>query len=118
MSNPFVHIELNTNDIDKAKSFYGSLFDWKLNNVQMPVQIVEAMMVAERQISERFRTGKGFGWHEHDPLLLEGTERFFRRDYNANLVGSWIPALDESAGLGHFRRATETLFNIVYEIKP
>jgi 2-polyprenyl-3-methyl-5-hydroxy-6-metoxy-1,4-benzoquinol methylase len=57
-------------------------------------QIVEAMMAAEPQITERFRTGKGFGWHEHDPRLFEGTERFFRPGYNAHLVGEWIPALD------------------------
>jgi uncharacterized protein len=28
MANPFVHIELHTQDPDKAKKFYGSLFDW------------------------------------------------------------------------------------------
>ncbi len=32
MGNPFVHVELNTTDVDKAKSFYGRLFDWKLEN--------------------------------------------------------------------------------------
>jgi len=57
-------------------------------------QIVEAMMAAEPKISERFRSGKGFGWHEHEPMLFEGTERFFRPGYNAHLVGEWIPALD------------------------
>ncbi|GAC1653902.1 MAG: class I SAM-dependent methyltransferase [Vulcanimicrobiaceae bacterium] len=57
-------------------------------------QIVEAMMAAEKTISERFRTGDGFGWHEHDAELFEGTERFFRPGYNANLIASWIPALD------------------------
>ena len=30
MANPFVHIELHTQDPDKAKKFYGSLFDWTL----------------------------------------------------------------------------------------
>lgn len=57
-------------------------------------QLVEAMMAAKTQIGERFRTGKGFGWHEHDPVLFEGTERFFRPGYNAHLVAEWIPALD------------------------
>jgi uncharacterized protein len=33
MSNPFVHVELNTNDVAKAKSFYGKLFDWKLEDI-------------------------------------------------------------------------------------
>jgi predicted enzyme related to lactoylglutathione lyase len=35
MGNPFVHIELNTTDVAKAKAFYGALFDWKLEDVEM-----------------------------------------------------------------------------------
>lgn len=35
MGNPFVHVELATTDIDKAKSFYQSLFDWQLKDVDM-----------------------------------------------------------------------------------
>jgi hypothetical protein len=35
MGNPFVHVELNTNDVDKAKDFYGKLFDWKLQDESM-----------------------------------------------------------------------------------
>ena len=39
------------------------------------------------------RTGKGVGWHEHHRDLFQGTERFFRPNYIANLISSWIPAL-------------------------
>jgi uncharacterized protein len=35
MPNPFVHVELNTTDVAKAKTFYGSLFDWKLEDADM-----------------------------------------------------------------------------------
>ena len=35
MANPFVHVELATTDIDKAKSFYRSLFDWQLQDMDM-----------------------------------------------------------------------------------
>jgi predicted enzyme related to lactoylglutathione lyase len=35
MANPFVHNELNTTDVGKAKEFYGSLFDWKLEDMPM-----------------------------------------------------------------------------------
>ena len=35
MPNPFVHVELNTTDTGKAKSFYGALFDWKLEDMPM-----------------------------------------------------------------------------------
>jgi SAM-dependent methyltransferase len=45
-------------------------------------------------ITERFRTGEGFGWHEHDHGLFRGTEMFFRPGYAANLTNLWIPALD------------------------
>ena len=33
MANPFVHIELQTQDVDKSKKFYASLFDWKLEEI-------------------------------------------------------------------------------------
>ena len=45
------------------------------------------------QITERFRTGAGFGWHEHDHNVFVGCEQFFRPGYVANLVSSWIPAM-------------------------
>jgi predicted enzyme related to lactoylglutathione lyase len=36
MANPFVHVELNTTDVPKAKAFYGTLFGWKLEDMPMP----------------------------------------------------------------------------------
>jgi predicted enzyme related to lactoylglutathione lyase len=36
MANAFVHVELNTTDLERAKTFYGSLFDWKLADMPMP----------------------------------------------------------------------------------
>lgn len=35
MANPFVHIELAADDVDAAKKFYGSVFDWKLQDSDM-----------------------------------------------------------------------------------
>jgi predicted enzyme related to lactoylglutathione lyase len=35
MANPFVHVELNTVDLPKAKTFYSNLFNWKLEDVPM-----------------------------------------------------------------------------------
>jgi 2-polyprenyl-3-methyl-5-hydroxy-6-metoxy-1,4-benzoquinol methylase len=49
---------------------------------------------AEDKIADRFRTGAGFGWHEHDEGVFVGCEQFFRPGYIANLVPSWIPALE------------------------
>jgi SAM-dependent methyltransferase len=57
-------------------------------------QGMTAAMRAEPKVAAAFRTGAGVGWHEHDPQLFEGVERFFRPGYNANLVSAWIPALD------------------------
>jgi predicted enzyme related to lactoylglutathione lyase len=36
VANAFVHVELNTTDVNKAKTFYGKLFDWTLEDVPMP----------------------------------------------------------------------------------
>ncbi len=36
MANPFVHVELSTTDVAAAKTFYGKLFDWTLEDVPMP----------------------------------------------------------------------------------
>jgi predicted enzyme related to lactoylglutathione lyase len=35
MPNPFVHVELHTTDTDTAKAFYGQLFAWKMEDMQM-----------------------------------------------------------------------------------
>ena len=60
------------------------------------------------RITEAFRTGTGLGWHEHDEDVFIGCEQFFRPGYIANLVPSWIPALDgvagQAAGRGQGRR--------------
>jgi ubiquinone/menaquinone biosynthesis C-methylase UbiE len=53
---------------------------------------------AEPQITEAFRTGTGLGWHQQDEDVFTGCEQFFRPGYRANLVPSWIPALDGVAG--------------------
>jgi SAM-dependent methyltransferase len=57
-------------------------------------QIASAILADEPKLADAFRTGEGVGWHEHDHRLFGGTERFFRPGYRANLVESWIPALD------------------------
>lgn len=33
MSNPFVHVELQTKDLARAKDFYSALFGWKLEDI-------------------------------------------------------------------------------------
>jgi SAM-dependent methyltransferase len=55
---------------------------------------VQDLFHVRERARENFRTGKGMEWGEHHPCLFHGTERFFRASYNANLLGSWLPALD------------------------
>jgi len=64
-------------------------------------QAMTAALKAEPKVSDGFRTGRGVGWHEHDPALFEGTRRFFQPGYTANLVPKWIPALDGVEGKLH-----------------
>jgi SAM-dependent methyltransferase len=45
-------------------------------------------------IVDAARSGEGFGWHQHVHDVHEGCERFFRPSYHANLLSSWLPALD------------------------
>jgi uncharacterized protein len=35
MAHPFCHMELDTTDPTKAKSFYSALFDWKITDMDM-----------------------------------------------------------------------------------
>jgi predicted enzyme related to lactoylglutathione lyase len=50
MGNPFVHVELMSTDVDKAKSFFGKLFDWTLED--MPIGDMTYTMI---------RVGEGTG---------------------------------------------------------
>jgi 2-polyprenyl-3-methyl-5-hydroxy-6-metoxy-1,4-benzoquinol methylase len=56
--------------------------------------IVRDLFHVRDRALENFRSGLGMEWGEHHPCLFHGTERFFRASYNANLLHSWLPALD------------------------
>lgn len=58
-------------------------------------QSLVSLFKDEEKIIEAFRTGKGLGWGDHHHYLFEGTERFFKPNYVANLTTSWIPALED-----------------------
>jgi SAM-dependent methyltransferase len=57
-------------------------------------QVLMGLFKDEEKIIEAFRTGKGLGWGDHHHYLFEGTERFYKPGYIANLTTSWIPALE------------------------
>lgn len=57
-------------------------------------EVLSSFWIDEPKIAEAFRGVRSVGWHDHSQCLFRGTERFFRPGYNANLVSSWLPALD------------------------
>jgi len=56
--------------------------------------IVSSMYKDQRRVAEAIQKGTGFGWGEHHVDLFGGTRKFFRPGYLANLVSSWLPALE------------------------
>jgi DNA-binding SARP family transcriptional activator/SAM-dependent methyltransferase len=56
-------------------------------------QVIAACFAGGKKVAERFRTGGGVEWGDHDACLFAGTERFFRPGYAAHLVSEWLPAL-------------------------
>jgi uncharacterized protein len=44
MGNPFVHVELNTTDVKKAKDFYRKLFDWELEDTDTGAGVMYTMV--------------------------------------------------------------------------
>jgi 2-polyprenyl-3-methyl-5-hydroxy-6-metoxy-1,4-benzoquinol methylase len=67
-----------------------------LTSLDLPgaFHVISSCFKDETKITQAFRTGEGVGWHEHDANLFFGTERFFRPNYENNLLSAWLPALD------------------------
>ncbi|MFE0098392.1 class I SAM-dependent methyltransferase, partial [Streptomyces sp. NPDC059015] len=63
-------------------------------NLAAAFRVVLGYLRAEQRITEAFRTGEGVGWHEHDEDVFIGCDAFYRPGYAAELVRTWIPALD------------------------
>nr|MCW2728002.1 type 12 methyltransferase [Aeromicrobium sp.] len=57
-------------------------------------QIAHGTIRDTPDIVEAARRGDGFGWHEHNEDVHEGTERFFAPSYRAHLVAEWLPACE------------------------
>ncbi len=68
---------------ENSPAFLPGFFQIALGTVQDTDRMIDAA-----------RSGAGIGWHEHDTDVHDGCERFFRPSYHANLVDSWLPALD------------------------
>jgi 2-polyprenyl-3-methyl-5-hydroxy-6-metoxy-1,4-benzoquinol methylase len=57
-------------------------------------QVMASIIKDEPKITNAFVTGNGVDWGDRDPGLFEGTERFFKPNYLANLTTKWIPSLE------------------------
>ncbi len=57
-------------------------------------QVAIGSVLDSPRVTDAARSGAGLGWHEHNHDVFHGCERFFRTGYNANLVSSWLPALE------------------------
>src|SRR5437870_10201417 len=57
-------------------------------------QIALGSVLDSPRITDAAQSGEGVGWHQHNHDVFEGCERFFRPGYNANLLTSWLPALE------------------------
>jgi SAM-dependent methyltransferase len=57
-------------------------------------QLMLGMVAGEEKVRPHFRHGGGIGYGDLHPGVHEGVDRFFRPGYLANLLPSWIPALE------------------------
>ncbi|MEX0619066.1 MAG: class I SAM-dependent methyltransferase [Pseudohongiellaceae bacterium] len=58
------------------------------------LEVSASMWFDEEKTFDAFRSGDGVPWGDHHGRLFCGVAAFFRSGYAANLVSSWIPALD------------------------
>jgi len=56
--------------------------------------VLGAMFIDKDKVVNAMRGDGALAWGDHHPCLFSGTEKFFRPGYRANLVSTWLPALD------------------------
>lgn len=57
-------------------------------------QVLASMFLDKDKVVAAMRGNGALAWGDHHPCMFRGTERFFRPGYRANLVTSWLPALE------------------------
>jgi 2-polyprenyl-3-methyl-5-hydroxy-6-metoxy-1,4-benzoquinol methylase len=55
---------------------------------------LRATYADQPQLKAAFKSGEGVSWIDRCNCLFCATDRFFRPGYKANLIASWLPALD------------------------
>jgi SAM-dependent methyltransferase len=57
-------------------------------------QVLATMFLDKDKVVAAMRGNGALAWGDHHPCMFSGTERFFRPGYRANLVASWLPAME------------------------
>ncbi len=60
MANPFVHLELNTTDLKKAQAFYGGLFGWQFQDMDMGPMGIYSTFKPDKRAGWRDVLGEGY----------------------------------------------------------
>jgi len=90
----YIRHDASTGNYSMTEEQAFALADPQGPNLPAAFMLALGTLQAEPRITNAFRTGGGVGWHEHHPDVFTGTEAFFRPAYTANLVPTWLPALD------------------------
>jgi SAM-dependent methyltransferase len=90
----YAHYDPATGEFSLTEEQAFCLADPNGPNVPAAFLLALGLLRAEPRITEAFRTGAGVGWHEHDEGVFIGCDAFYRPGYVAELVPSWISALE------------------------
>ncbi|MCP5371911.1 MAG: methyltransferase domain-containing protein [Hyphomicrobiales bacterium] len=63
-------------------------------SIQGLVDVLVGCSRDEPKLERAFLSGAGIPWAERHPIVFGGAERLFRPGYEAELVETWLPALD------------------------
>jgi predicted enzyme related to lactoylglutathione lyase len=101
MANPFVHVELSSTDVGKARQFYGQMFDWKMEDMPMPVGTYTLIGVGEGTgggMMQQMRPGAPSAWLAY--VLVSDIEA--STDKAQSLGGRVIQEVTPVADMGWF----------------
>ncbi len=61
-------------------------------------EVIAAVWASVDKLANAYATGDGLAWHEHDPRLFTGVDRFYATFYRSSLIAEWLPAVDGLVG--------------------
>jgi predicted enzyme related to lactoylglutathione lyase len=99
MPNTFIHVELATTSVPKAKAFYAKLFDWKLADMPMPdgtYTLIEAGKGAGGGMMQQSIPGAGSAWMPY--ILVKDIDAATKKA--KKLRGKIMKDVTEVTGMG------------------